>query len=28
LWLKQYKDIRKYDLEENMKKFILLYSNL
>ena len=28
LWNKQYKDIRKYDLEENMKKFILLYSNL
>ena len=28
LWNKQYEDIRKYDLEENMKKFILLYSNL
>ena len=28
LWNKQYKDIHKYDLEENMKKFILLYSNL
>jgi len=28
LWYKQYEDIRKYDLEENMKKFILLYSNL
>ena len=28
LWNKQYKDIFKYDLEENMKKFILLYSNL
>ena len=28
LWHKQYKDIRMYDLEENMKKFILLYSNL
>ena len=28
LWNKQYKDIREYDLEENMKKFILLYSNL
>ena len=28
LWKKQYEDIRKYDLEENMKKFILLYSNL
>ena len=28
LWIKQYKDIREYDLEENMKKFILLYSNL
>ena len=28
LWNKQYKDIRKYDLNENMKKFILLYSNL
>ena len=28
LWKKQYKDIREYDLEENMKKFILLYSNL
>ena len=27
LWNKQYKDIREYDLEENMKKFILLYSN-
>ena len=27
LWNKQYEDIRKYDLEENMKKFILLYSN-
>ena len=28
LWDKQYEDIRMYDLEENMKKFILLYSNL
>ena len=28
LWIKQYKDIREYDLKENMKKFILLYSNL
>lgn len=28
LWNKQYEDIRKYDIEENMKKFILLYSNL
>ena len=28
LWNKQYEDIRMYDLEENMKKFILLYSNL
>ena len=28
LWNKQYEDIREYDLEENMKKFILLYSNL
>ena len=28
LWNKQYKYIREYDLEENMKKFILLYSNL
>ena len=28
LWNKQYKDIHEYDLEENMKKFILLYSNL
>ena len=28
LWNKQYKDIREYDLEENMKKIILLYSNL
>ena len=28
LWNKQYKDIRKYDLEENMKKIILLYSKL
>ena len=28
LWNKQYKDIREYDLKENMKKFILLYSNL
>ena len=28
LWNKQYKDIREYDLNENMKKFILLYSNL
>ena len=28
LWNKQYKDIREYDLEENMKKFVLLYSNL
>ena len=28
LWNKQYEDIRKYDLEENMKKFILLYSNI
>lgn len=28
LWKKQYEDIRKYDLEENMKKFLLLYSNL
>ena len=28
LWTKQYEDIRKYDLEENMKKFLLLYSNL
>jgi len=28
LWNKQYKDIREYDLEENMNKFILLYSNL
>lgn len=28
LWNKQYKDIREYDIEENMKKFILLYSNL
>ena len=28
LWNKQYKDIHKYDLEENMKKFILLYSKL
>ena len=28
LWNKQYKDIRAYDLEKNMKKFILLYSNL
>ena len=28
LWNKQYKDIREYNLEENMKKFILLYSNL
>ncbi len=28
LWNKQYKDIHKYDLEENMKKFILLYLNL
>ncbi len=28
LWNKQYKDIRAYDLKENMKKFILLYSNL
>jgi phosphatidylinositol alpha-mannosyltransferase len=28
LWNKQYKDIREYDLEENMKKFILLYSKL
>ena len=28
LWNKQYKDIREYGLEENMKKFILLYSNL
>ena len=28
LWNKQYKDIREYHLKENMKKFILLYSNL
>ena len=28
LWNKQYKDIHEYDLKENMKKFILLYSNL
>ena len=28
LWNKQYKDICEYGLEENMKKFILLYSNL
>lgn len=28
LWEKQYEDIRVYDLEENMKKFILLYSNI
>ena len=28
LWNKQYKDIHAYDLKENMKKFILLYSNL
>ena len=28
LWHKQYEDIRMYDLEENMNKFILLYSNL
>ena len=28
LWINQYEDIRKYDLEENMKKFILLYSNI
>ena len=28
LWNKQYEDIREYGLEENMKKFILLYSNL
>ena len=28
LWNKQYKDIREYDLKVNMKKFILLYSNL
>ncbi len=28
LWNKQFEDIRKYDLEKNMKKFILLYSNL
>ena len=28
LWNQQYKDIREYDLKENMKKFILLYSNL
>ena len=28
LWDKQYEDIRMYDLKENMKKFILLYSNL
>jgi hypothetical protein len=28
LWNKQYEDIRKYDVEENMKKFLLLYSNL
>ena len=28
LWNKQYEDIRMYDLEINMKKFILLYSNL
>jgi len=28
LWEKQYEDIRNYDLEENMKKFILLYSNI
>jgi phosphatidylinositol alpha-mannosyltransferase len=28
LWINQYEDIRKYDLEENMKKFILLYSYL
>ena len=28
LWNKQYKDIREYDLNKNMKKFILLYTNL
>ena len=28
LWINQYEDIRMYDLEENMKKFILLYANL
>ena len=28
LWSKQYKDIQNYDLEENMKKFVLLYSNI
>ena len=28
LWNNQYKDILMYDLEKNMKKFILLYSNL
>jgi len=28
LWHKQYEDISMYDLEENMNKFILLYSNL
>ena len=28
LWEKQYKDIQIYALEENMKKFVLLYSNI
>jgi len=28
MWNKQYEDIRMYDVEENMKKFILLYANL
>ena len=28
LWIKQYKDIQIYNLEENMNKFVLLYSNI
>ena len=28
MWNKQYEDISMYDVEENMKKFILLYANL
>ena len=28
LWNKQYKDIQIYNLEENMNKFVLLYSNI
>ena len=28
LWDKQYRDIQIYALEENMKKFVLLYSNI